>query len=336
MAETKSNPSFLARAAFLAAAGFFFFGPWALPGFRNHAAGAAVVSGVAYALLFGNPFLARTSKLSGTLLGIAIVGLGGGMNLAKVLQAGVDGFALTAIGISAGLALGVGLGRRFQVSRDARWLIAVGTSICGGSAIAAVAHVLKAKPHDVAISVATIFILNAAALLIFPPLGHWLGLGEHAFGTWAALAIHDTSSVVGACYQYGPAALETGTTVKLARALWIAPVGLFVGWIVARAEAQAPAGPGGKSKTKAKVPWFIPGFLLAAAIATYVPGTAAAGQFLKELAQFLMVATLFLIGANLSRDKIRELGPRPFLLGIALWLILGTGWGIAAKAGWLG
>ena len=335
MAKTTDNPSFIARAAFLAAAGFFFFGPWALPGFRNHAAGSAVVSGVVYALLFGNPFLARTSKITGTLLGIAIVGLGGGMDLAKVLQAGADGLVLTASGISAGLALGVGLGKRFQVSRDARWLIAVGTSICGGSAIAAVAPVLKAKPHDVAISVATVFILNAVALLIFPPLGHWLGLGENVFGTWAALAIHDTSSVVGACYQYGPVALETGTTVKLARALWIAPVSLFAGWIVARAETQAP-GPGGRAKTKAKVPWFIPGFLLAAAIATYVPGTAAAGLFMKELAQYLMVATLVLIGANLSRDKVRELGPRPFLLGIALWLILGTGWGIAAKAGWLG
>ena len=318
-----------ARIAFLAVAALFFFGPWAWPGFRNHAAGVAVVSGVIYALLFGNPFLARTSKLSGTLLGVAIVGMGGGMNLLQVLRAGADGLVLTVVGISAGLALGVALGRLFGVSRDARWLIAVGTSICGGSAIAAVTPILKAKPHDVALAVATVFILNAVALLIFPPLGHWLGLDQHVFGTWAALAIHDTSSVVGACYQYGPQALDVGTTVKLARALWIAPVALFVGWIVARGETPAD----GAKRPRAKVPWFIPGFLLAAAIVTYVPGTAEAGRFAKSLAQYLMVATLFLIGANLSRDKIKELGPRPFLLGVALWLLLGTGWGLAAKLG---
>ena len=330
MSTSHTFKEFFARIAFLAVAGFFFFGPWAWPEFRNHAAGVAVVTGVIYALLFGNPFLARTSKLSGTLLGVAIVGMGGGMNLVQVLKAGADGLVLTVVGISAGLALGVGLGRLFGVSRDARWLIAVGTSICGGSAIAAVTPILKAKPHDVALSVATVFILNAVALLIFPPLGHWLGLSQHVFGTWAALAIHDTSSVVGACYQYGPEALDVGTTVKLARALWIVPVALFVGAVVARGDGS---GADGAKKPRAKVPWFIPGFLLAAAVVTYVPGTAEAGRFAKSLAQYLMVATLFLIGANLSRDKLKELGPRPFLLGVALWLLLGTGWGFAAKFG---
>ena len=330
MSTSHTFKEFFARIAFLAVAGFFFFGPWAWPEFRNHAAGVAVVTGVIYALLFGNPFLARTSKLSGTLLGVAIVGMGGGMNLVQVLKAGADGLVLTVVGISAGLALGVGLGRLFGVSRDARWLIAVGTSICGGSAIAAVTPILKAKPHDVALSVATVFILNAVALLIFPPLGHWLGLDQHVFGTWAALAIHDTSSVVGACYQYGPEALDVGTTVKLARALWIVPVALFVGAVVARGDGS---GADIAKKPRAKVPWFIPGFLLAAAVVTYVPGTAEAGRFAKNLAQYLMVATLFLIGANLSRDKLKELGPRPFLLGVALWLLLGTGWGFAAKFG---
>ncbi len=322
-----------AQIAFLVVAGFFFFGPWAWPGFRTHAAGVAVVSGVVYALLFGNPFLARTSKLSSTLLGVAIVGMGGGMNLIQVFKAGADGLLLTVVGISAGLAIGLGLGKMFRVSRDARWLIAVGTSICGGSAIAAVTPVLKAKPHDVAVSVATIFILNAVALVVFPPLGHWMGLDQHVFGTWAALAIHDTSSVVGACYQYGPQALDVGTTVKLARALWIAPVALFVGWITAHDETPADDATG--PKPRAKVPWFIPGFLIAAAIVTYVPGTAAAGRDLKNLAQYLMVATLFLIGANLSRDKIQKLGPRPFLLGVTLWFILGTAWGLAAHFGLL-
>ena len=330
MSTSHTFKEFFARIAFLAVAGFFFFGPWAWPEFRNHAAGVAVVTGVIYALLFGNPFLARTSKLSGTLLGVAIVGMGGGMDLVQVLKAGADGLGLTVVGISAGLALGVGLGRLFGVSRDARWLIAVGTSICGGSAIAAVTPILKAKPHDVALSVATVFILNAVALLIFPPLGHWLGLDQHVFGTWAALAIHDTSSVVGACYQYGPEALDVGTTVKLARALWIVPVALFVGAVVARGDGS---GADVAKKPRAKVPWFIPGFLLAAAVVTYVPGTAEAGRFAKSLAQYLMVATLFLIGANLSRDKLKELGPRPFLLGVALWLLLGTGWGFAAKFG---
>ena len=295
-----------------------------------------MVSGVVYAMLFGNPFLAQTSKLSSTLLGIAIVGMGFGMNLIKVLKAGADGMVLTVIGISAGLTIGVGLGKLFKVSHDARWLIAVGTSICGGSAIAAVTPVLKAKPHDVAISIATIFILNAVALLIFPPIGHWLGLSEHTFGVWAALAIHDTSSVVGATYQYGTEALAIGTTVKLARALWIVPVSLFVSWLVARSEARAHAGSGEKKRIRLKLPWFIPGFLIAAAIVTYLPATADTGKIIKELAQYLMVTTLFLIGANLSRDKVKELGPRPFLLGMVLWLILGTSWGIAAKLGWLG
>lgn len=324
-----------AQTAFLLVTLSFFGGPWLVPAFRNHAAGAAVVSGVVYALCFGNPFLATTAKLSGTLLGVAIVGMGFGMNLIKVLRAGANGLVLTVIGIAAGLAIGVWLGRLFGVSRDARWLIAVGTCICGGSAIAAVTPILKAKPHDVAISVVTVFVLNATALLLFPLLGHWMGLSEDTFGCWAALAIHDTSSVVGATYQYGATALETGTTIKLARALWIVPVSLFVSWVVVRGQAAAAAGNGEKPKHKVKLPWFIPGFLMAAALVTCVPAMADTGRQVKELAQYLMVTTLFLIGANLSRDKVKELGPRPFLLGVALWLILGTSWGIVAWLGWL-
>ena len=334
--ESAHRNRVLAQALFLALAAFFFFGPWAIPAFRNHAAGVAVVTGTAYALLFGNPFLAQTTALAGTLLSLAIVGMGFGMNLVKVLKAGADGLVLTVIGISIGLAAGRCLGKWFKVSSDASWLIAVGTSICGGNAIAAVTPVLKAKAHDVAISIATIFILNAVALLVFPPLGHWMGLSQHAFGVWAALAIHDTSSVVGATYQYGAEALETGTTIKLARALWIVPVALFVGWRLARAQAKSAVGNRAKQKTKMNFPWFIPGFLAAAAIVTYCPAAVGTGKLLKELSQYLMVTTLFLIGANLSREKVKELGPRPFFLGVTLWLLLGSLWGVAAKIGLLG
>lgn len=301
----------------------FFIVPWIFPRLGNYAPGAAILAGACCAFAFGNPFREVTAKAVSPLLGAAIVGMGFGMNLPAVLKAGASGFFYTVLGISAGLGIGILLGKKLKLGRDTMMLISVGTSICGGSAIAAAAPVLKAKAHDIALATATVFILNGVALLVFPPLGHWLGFNETQFGTWAALAIHDTSSVVGASMQYGETALEVGTTVKLARALWIVPVALFIAFLV-RKDNQ-----GGEGKTKVKVPWFIPGFLLAAMFVTWVPGVSDAGLFLQTLSKHLMVLTLFLIGANLSVDKIRELGIRPFLHGVILWVILATAWGAA-------
>lgn len=311
---------------FVLSAIFFLIAPTLFSGLAHYAPGMAIVVGVLFALTLGNPFLAHTVKWTHLLLGLAIVGIGFGMDLFRVLRAGADGMVYTVIGIAAGLGMGLAIGKKLRVPNDCTWLIAVGTSICGGSAIAAVAPVLKAKAHDIAIAVATVFILNGVALLIFPPLGHWMGFTQHQFGLWAALAIHDTSSVVGASFQYGSIALETGTTVKLARALWIVAVTMFVAWAIAKPENFETSA---KRRFTLKIPWFIPGFLIAAALVSYLPQMTAAGLIVKTAAQNLMVMTLFLIGANLSMDKIRELGIRPFVLGVTLWVILATAWAAA-------
>lgn len=323
----------------LLAAGFF-----AVPCFwapaKDYAPGLAVITGIIFAVVWGNPFKEFTSKITSQLLGATIVGMGCGMNLIKVLQAGANGIVYTLIGICAGLGLGVLVGKKLKLERDTMYLISVGTSICGGSAIAAAAPVLKAKAHDVAIASATVFTLNAVALLIFPAIGHALNFTENQFGYWAALAIHDTSSVVGASFQYGPQALEVGTTVKLARALWIVPVTLFLSCFI------APVAEGEKRAVKFKVPWFIPGFLVAAALVTWLPdlfgtegnvgkGIIKGGQIVKDISKFLMVTTLFLIGSNLSREKLKELGLKPVLHGVILWIILSTVWCAAIALGWV-
>lgn len=316
--------------AFIVLALAFFAGPWLLPPLRNYAPGLAVIAGIIFAVTQGNPFAKLTGKLSSQLLGAAIVGMGCGMNLHEVLAAGAQGFIYTLIGIVLGLGLGCLLGRLLKIDKNCYYLVSVGTSICGGSAIAAAAPALKAKASDIALASATVFTLNAVALLVFPYLGKLLGFTQEQFGYFAALAIHDTSSVVGATFQYGEKALEIGTTVKLARALWIVPVTLFIASCVAEKD------PDGKRSFKLKVPWFIPGFLLAAAIVTYLPQTAAAGSFFKELSKYLMVFTLFIIGANLSREKLRKLGIRPLIHGLVLWVILSVIWCSAIYLGLVG
>lgn len=327
---TKQNCAELVqKIVFLAVAVAFFAVPWAVPATRDYAPGIAVIAGIIFAVSWGNPYSAVTAKLTSTLLGASIVGMGFGMNLIDVLRAGANGLIYTVIGIAAGIGLGVLLGKKLGLPRDTMYLVSVGTSICGGSAIAAAAPVLKAKAHDIAIASATVFTLNAVALLIFPAVGHALEMTETQFGYWAALAIHDTSSVVGASFQYGPTALEVGTTVKLARALWIVPVTLFLSCFIVNAAA------GEKRKIQIKIPWFIPGFLIAAALVTWLPVTAPAGGFIKEISKYLMITTLFLIGANLSRSKLRELGFKPVLHGVILWLILATAWCCAIHFGWV-
>lgn len=319
----------LRQGVFLVFAAAFLLLPLFCPPLRNHAPGVAVICGVIFSVAWGNPFETITSKLTAPLLGAAIVGMGFGMNLTQVLRAGAHGIVYTCAGIALGLGLGVWMGKKLGLPKHTLYLISVGTSICGGSAIAAAAPVLKAKAHDIAIASAVVFTLNVVALLAFPAVGHALGMNQYQFGCWAALGIHDTSSVVGAAMSYGQEALEVGTTVKLARALWIIPVTLFLSMFV------ADAAPGEKRKIKFRVPWFIPGFLIASALVTWVPGTAEGGRFLKEFSTCLMILTLFLIGANLNRAKLRELGLRPVLHGVALWIILAGIWCAAIHFGFV-
>ena len=279
---------------------------------------AALVGGAMLALTLGNPRQSQTRVWTHRLLPLAVVGLGAEMNLRTVANAGLHGLGYTAISLALVLALGWWLAKAFKVERDAGLLISVGTAICGGSAIAAVAPVLRAKEQAISVALATVFLLNAAALLLFPPIGHAMGLSQNAFGLWSALAIHDTSSVVGAGLAYGPRALEVATTVKLARALWIVPLTLGIGWFVERkSETSAEAAP-------VKKPWFIAGFLGMAALVTFVPPMQMPGHVVAFAAHRVLVLTLFLIGAGLSRETLRSVGLRPFLQGLLLWLIVGS------------
>lgn len=281
-------------------------------------AAVALLAGALLALTLGNPFQAQTHAWTHRLLPLAVIGLGADMNLRAVAKAGLHGLGYTALSLALVLALGLWLARTLKMDGETGLLISVGTAICGGSAIAAVAPVIRAKDHGISVALATVFLLNAAALVVFPPLGHVTGLGQDAFGLWSALAIHDTSSVVGAGLAYGPRALEVATTVKLARALWIVPLTLGIGWFMARREpASADAPP-------VKKPWFIAGFLAMAALVTFVPALHAPGHLVAAAARRVLVLTLFLIGAGLSREALRSVGLRPFLQGLLLWLIVGS------------
>jgi uncharacterized integral membrane protein (TIGR00698 family) len=247
------------------------------------------------------------------------------MNLGTVARVGLHGLGYTAVSLTLVMVAGLLLGRFLKVDRDAGLLISIGTAICGGSAIAAAAPVLRARPHQVSVALATVFLLNGVALVLFPPIGHLAGLSQNAFGLWAALAIHDTSSVVGAGLAYGPRALAVATTVKLARALWIVPMTLGLGFWVARRQKLAGAvGTEGEDALPVKKPWFIGGFLLVAAVVTWIPGLQPAGHFVAMGAHHVLVLTLFLIGAGLSREALRTVGFRPFIQGLALWLVVAS------------
>ena len=275
----------------------------------------ALLLGVTIALAVGNPY--PTKKFVHPLLGFSVAGLGAGMNLLTVAQVGAHGIGTTFLSICLVSALGLALMRTLNVERNVGILITVGTAICGGSAIAAVTPVIRAKPHSVSVALGTVFILNAIALLIFPPIGHWLAMPERAFGLWSALAIHDTSSVVGATVAYGKFAAEIGTTVKLARALWIVPVTLAVGFFVKRAED-------GAAESSTKKPWFIAWFLVAAAIVTWVPSLQPAGHWIEFVAKRALVLTLFFIGLGLSKNTLKSVGFRPFVMGVILWIVTGA------------
>ncbi len=287
----------------------------------------ALLAGAAIALAVGNPAQALTQRLSKKLLPLSVVGLGFGMDLGAVARAGARGFGYTVVTIAAALALGTLMVRALRVRGKTGLLITVGTAICGGSAIAAAAPAIQADDREVTVALGTVFLLNAVALVVAPPLGHAAGLAEAPFGVWAALAIHDTSSVVGAALQYGPRALEVATAVKLARALWILPVTVGLAALERRA-GRAAAG-------RASFPGFIAGFVVAAAIATFVPAVAPVAGALALAARRALVLTLFLVGANLSREALREVGARPLAHGVLLWLAMGGATLLAVREGWI-
>lgn len=287
------------QAVFMVLAGFCLT-PWATPAL-------ALALGLTLAQTVGNPFPAQARASTAKLLQYSIVGLGFGLDAHAAVAAGRAGLLFTVASISGTLALGYVVGRWLGLSRQLTHLISCGTAICGGSAIAAVGPVLRAKDEDMTVALGTVFVLNAVALFAFPPIGQALHLSQQQFGLWCAIAIHDTSSVVGAATAYGDQALQVATTVKLARALWIVPIALASAWAF-----RQKGGP-------LKFPYFILGFVAAVLLHTFVPALQPAGPFLTLLAKRGLTLTLFLIGAGLSMRVIRSVGMRPFGLGVLLW-----------------
>jgi uncharacterized integral membrane protein (TIGR00698 family) len=280
----------------------------------------ALAVGLAMGLLSLNPFRRETKSSTKYLLQASVVLLGFGMNLNSVLRAGRSGILYTAVGITAILAIGFALGKVFNVEKVASFLISTGTAICGGSAIAAVGPIVGANDEEMSVSLGTVFILNSVALLIFPAIGMSLHLSQQQFGLWAALAIHDTSSVVGAAHKYGEAATVIATTVKLARALWIVPL------CVATAAFK-------RSKAKIQWPWFIFFFVLAAVANSYWHALAPVFPVFYRLGGIGLTATLFLIGAGISRSTVKTVGVRPLVQGVVLWAIVAVGTVLLVRAG---
>ena len=271
--------------------------------------------GLVFALLCGQAYPKFNKKVSKKLLQYSVVGLGFGMNLHASLASGKEGMLFTVISVVGTMLIGMFIGRKLlKVNRDTSYLISSGTAICGGSAIAAVGPVIKAKDSDMSVALATIFVLNAVALFVFPVLGEWLGLTQQEFGTWAAIAIHDTSSVVGAGAAYGEEALQVATTIKLTRALWIIPLALVTSFIF-KSEGR-----------KVSIPWFILWFIVAILINTYVlDAVPQVGKAISGLARKGLIITMFFIGASLSADVLKSVGVKPLVQGVLLWLVISVG-----------
>ena len=270
----------------------------------------ALLLGLVVTNLFGHPFLKLNHKATNYLLQFSVVGLGFGMNVHSAISAGKEGFLFTVFSILTTLVLGTFLGKWFKTEKKTSHLISCGTAICGGSAIAAIAPVIKSNERQTSIALGVIFILNSVALFIFPAVGHWLDLTQKEFGLWCAIAIHDTSSVVGAATKYGPEALQIATTVKLARALWIIPVAIITSFIF-------------KNKSeKIKIPYFIGLFILAMIINTYLPEMELIGRQLVSVAKIGLTVTLFLIGAGLNRTVLQSVGLKPLAQGVLLWTFI--------------
>jgi uncharacterized integral membrane protein (TIGR00698 family) len=271
----------------------------------------ALIAGIAMALAWRRDPPKQIKKLTTYTLQLGVVALGAGMHLDVVLRTGLDGALITATSLALAIVLGLTLGKLLAIPGDTPLMISVGTAICGGSAIAAIASVIKPKAHEMSVALAVVFVLNAVGLLVFPLLGHAMGLSQPVFGRWAALAIHDTSSVVGAGMAYGTVALAIATTTKLARALWIVPV------TIATAIMRQKEGLRG-----VKWPWFILGFVAMAAIVTWVPALARYAPYVSLAGRKSLVVALFLIGLSLSRNSIKQVGPRPLVMGVILWIII--------------
>ena len=283
----------------------FCLSPWASPPL-------ALALGLVLAQTLGNPFTTQTKACTVKLLQFSVVGLGFGMNAHAAVAAGRNGLLFTVVSIIGTLILGYFVGRQLGLGRHVVHLISCGTAICGGSAIAAVGPILRAKDEEMSVALGTVFVLNALALFAFPPIGHVLAMTQDQFGLWCAIAIHDTSSVVGAAAAYGDQALQVATTVKLARALWIIPVSIGTALLFKQ------------QGVRVKIPYFIFGFILAMVVNTYVPAAKSLGPVLVALAKVGLTVTLFFIGAGLSARVVKSVGARPFVLGTVLWIVVST------------
>jgi len=272
----------------------------------------ALFLGLAFALICGQAYPTFNRKVSKYLLQYSVVGLGFGMNLQASLASGKQGMAFTIISVAGTMIIGMLIGRKLlKVNRNTSYLISSGTAICGGSAIAAVGPVIKANESEMSVALATIFILNAIALFIFPVVGHWIGLDQQQFGTWAAIAIHDTSSVVGAGAVYGEEALKVATTIKLTRALWIIPLALVTSFIFKQKDS------------KISIPWFILFFVVAIFVNTYLlADIPAIGEAISGLARKGLTITMFFIGASLSMNILKQVGIKPLIQSLILWIVI--------------
>lgn len=273
----------------------------------------ALFAGLVFALIFPMPFPKFNKKGSKYLLQASVVGLGFGMNVVTALKSGSKGMMFTIVSVIGVMAFGILIGIWMHLNRKTAYLISSGTAICGGSAIAAVGPVLKADDHEMAVSLGVIFILNAIALFIFPPIGHYFGMTQAQFGTWAAIAIHDTSSVVGAGDAYGAEACQIATLIKCTRALWIIPLAFATMFIFRD-----------KKGSKVSIPWFIFLFVAAMVVNTYCGIPSAVSDTIVYISKKALVVTLFFIGAGLSVGMVKKVGIRPLLLAILLWIIIGV------------
>lgn len=272
----------------------------------------ALLMGLIIAQFIGHPYLHLNHKATHILLQVSVVGLGFGMNVTSALKAGKEGILFTIVSIIGTLVIGFFMGKFLKIEKKTSYLISAGTAICGGSAIAAISPVIKAEEKQISVALGTIFILNSVALFLFPFIGHQLNLSQSQFGMWCAIAIHDTSSVVGAASKYGPQALEIATTVKLARALWIIPVAFLSTFIFKNKDS------------KIKIPYFIGLFVLAMIANTYIPFVQQYNHYLTNIAKAGLTLTLFLIGCGLNRKTISSVGFKPLIQGVILWVIIAT------------
>jgi uncharacterized integral membrane protein (TIGR00698 family) len=270
----------------------------------------ALLLGVVMVNVFGNPFVAFNHIAITYLLQFSVIGLGFGMNATAAISAGKEGFLLTIFSIFSTLILGTFLGKWLKTDKKTSHLISCGTAICGGSAIAAISPVIKSNENQTSIALGVIFILNSIALFVFPFIGHQLDLSQKEFGIWCAIAIHDTSSVVGAANKYGAEALQIATTVKLARALWIIPISLLTA-VIFKNKSQ-----------KIKIPYFIGLFILAMLFNSYVPQTAIVSPYIVNIAKIGLTITLFLIGATLNINTLKAVGVKPLFQGVLLWIFI--------------